>query len=944
MMRRTSRLALLLAAAASAALFAFAPAAAGKGGVAVDVDLRSADGARVAALFGSVGANGRGFGTIVPLSSAGAVGMRRPESVRVLRLADGSLQVGGGLGTAIRVRLDGGRGAQASGRLSVALDAARTVAVHGAGVASRRPYRPRPGHVVVVVGRPSGALKVALERRYRLVRYRADRWSRSALLANPARLDGLAGFLVGPEVRLSRLRNVDALRSFYNSGRWVGVTGSPRSLDPHMYVVAHAHLGKGGALVRHPTSNLGEASRNYLQIREPRIARVRIGPARMGRDTLPKATIMAAIRQGTDRVQRALVQGERASGSRVTSIGASDTPATVNPSIQGLAWYSVPISQTIMVTMTTTSAPWLSMQGWLCSTPQNYGGLFFSPPNCPPQTQTQTVALDFAPVYTVSLATSPDQVQTQTVAEVSSTSVNAGGAANPQLVAGEYSDEMDVVLPQQWPNPTLTTFNYYNDIVLTPGASSLQESGLLFAMGYHSVVLDCSQACTPTAGSAPPQMKNLAGPTGSTPSQQVTQVGADWSSGTGWEDSQSATSGWDISGNLGFFGSDPTAGLEGGYNSSVTTETSQSGNLSTSISYTLSNWTSNGVQGSGPSPGTLQGTYTSFSQQIPNAGGEAASAASSYDFTPFLPTSATQLVTATNGLIALPSAYGGNGPGPLCTWQTCNVGAAPAAWGSGMNVVDYQQGSTTVGQLGNGQSGALVVGSVDTAVADSFYFVDQWQWSGWPTSVINTYFGPGVAAFAQILVLDQTDVQAAGTPYSPPTSVAAQPTTTTPVGGTTTYYNQQGQVQNGAAGSAYSTVGLDLCAPPVLTDELWTAGCDQDPSLTGSSTPPATVAGEGPAITVNGVTPTVSNGQQTAAAGSTLQCQTGQWSGSPTYAYQWQQWAAQEQVWVPLSGQTAATFQAPTSGPGYFLCQVTATNAGGSAQAASASVLTGATP
>jgi len=878
----------------------------------------------------------------VPLAKAGAIGMRRPETVRLLRLADGSLQVGGGLGTAIRIRLDDGRGAQASGRLSVALAAARTVSVRGTGVASRQPYRPRRGHVVVVVGRPSGALKVALERRYRLVRYRADRWSRSALLANPARLDGLAGFLIGPDVRLSRLRNVDALRSFYNSGRWVGVTGSPRALDPHMYVVAHAHLGKGGVLVRHPTSALGQASRNFLQIREPRIARVRVGQARMGRDTLPKATIMEAIRQGTGRVQRALLQGERASGSRVTAIGAAGTPATVNPSIQGLAWYSVPISQTIMVTVSTLSAPWQTLQGWQCSAPPDETGLFFAPPTCPPQTQTQTVALDFSPVYTVSLATSPDETQTQTVAELNAVTVSAGGAAAPQLAAGQYSTETDVVLPQQWPNPTLAYYDPAGAFTSAAAATSIQESGLLFAMGYHSVMLECSSKCRPTTGSSPPQMSNVAAQ--STPSQQVTQVGEDWSSGSGWETSTSSTSGWDVSGNLGFFGSDPTAGLEGGYNSSVTTENSTSGNLSSSISYTLSNWTSNGVQGMGQSPGTLQGTYTSFSQQIPNAGGAAASAASSYDFTPFLPTTATQLAGSANGLIAVPSGYGGNGPGPLCTWQNCLQGAAPAAWGSGMNVVDFQQGSTTVGQLGAGPPGTLVVGSADTAVVDSFFFVDQWQWNGWPSSIYSTTLGPGIAAFAQILVLDQTDVMAAGTPYSPPTSVAAQRTTTTPVGATTTYYNQQGQVQNGEAGSTYKTVGLDLCAPPVLTDELWTAGCDTDPSLTGSSTPPATVAGDGPSITVNGSVPAVSNGQQVAPAGSALQCQTGQWSGSPAYTYQWQQWAAQEQVWVPISGQTSPTFQTPGSGSGYYLCQVTATDAGGTAQAASESVLTTTAP
>jgi len=91
-------------------------------------------------------------------------------------------------------------------------------------------------------------------------------------------------------------------------------------------------------------------------------------------------------------------------------------------------------------------------------------------------------------------------------------------------------------------------------------------------------------------------------------------------------------------------------------------------------------------------------------------------------------------------------------------------------------------------------------------------------------------------------------------------------------------------------------------------------------------------AGTGP---VNTGTPTISGAAQD---GQTLTVDNGSWSGTPTsYAYAWAQCDADGGSCSVISGATAATYKPATTDVGHTLrATVTATNAGGSAQATSA--------
>lgn len=68
--------------------------------------------------------------------------------------------------------------------------------------------------------------------------------------------------------------------------------------------------------------------------------------------------------------------------------------------------------------------------------------------------------------------------------------------------------------------------------------------------------------------------------------------------------------------------------------------------------------------------------------------------------------------------------------------------------------------------------------------------------------------------------------------------------------------------------------------------------------------------------------------------GSSSTCSPGSWSSSPSFAYQWLHDGA------PIGGATAATYRVASTDAGHMLsCQVTASDADGSAQATSAAVL-----
>jgi hypothetical protein len=939
-------------AAAALALTLAAPALASARTAAFDLDLRTADGVRVASLAGSVNARGIGYAQLVPLSGAPRIGMVRDETAMATRQADGSLLIRGGLGTRLVVRADVARGtAEASGRLALDLRAARTVDVTGTGIATDRPYTPRKGDIVIAVGYPKGPIRIAMARRYRIVRYTAKQWSRTALLANPQRIRSVAGVLVGPSVGVERLRHLDIVRALYNAGRWTAVSGSPAAFDRHMYLLAHAHVGSGGVILRHPGGRPGQASRTFLQIREPRVARIRVGSARRGRDTLPKTEIKAAVNRGIDHLTEALAARENPTGiparaarsdgdaatrqSQTCPTPTPTMPATVCATGPDPAVYSVPIDQMFQVILTTPNALTAYGLQWTCGSTNSYLVAIAGP--CPGSTLTQAMSIEFTPVYAVTLvpgggSTTPQQIVTET----SNAEFNAVAAIGDSPAQGVYNTALDVVTPTTWGAATYTT-SCGDSITLCsyPAAQTIQESGLQLAMAYHSVVTDCP-GCYGTGGTdvGVQMVQNVQN---SAPIQDQAQLSGSVTTGTNWQTSVATSSSFDVSANLGFFGGEDMGGIGGGYSSSTTTTNSQGGSVQASVGTTYSNWETNPVYGEGPTSSSAQATYTTFSNTIPNASGTAASAASSLQYP-------AGINGANAGYIPTPSQYGGNGSAPNCAGNlsTCNAGPTIAAWGSGENVANFVQGAVAAFTVDVNAPNQVAIGSVSPWVSDSFYLVDQWNmsdvasgsvWAGTTNSSFSG-FGPGLQAFTQLQVLGQDQIAAATTVGPPSTLSNPNPPQGASIGaGVTTYYNAQGQVIDESSTATYTTVGLDLCAPPVLTAEMWTAGCDQDPSYTGPNSQPATVAGANPSITLGSLLPTgqapavqTVNGEprQIAQLGATLYCNPGTWSGDPAFSYAWTVFT-NTKVWAPVPGGPSTNAFKPTA-PGTYLCEVTATN------------------
>jgi hypothetical protein len=103
----------------------------------------------------------------------------------------------------------------------------------------------------------------------------------------------------------------------------------------------------------------------------------------------------------------------------------------------------------------------------------------------------------------------------------------------------------------------------------------------------------------------------------------------------------------------------------------------------------------------------------------------------------------------------------------------------------------------------------------------------------------------------------------------------------------------------------------------------------------GACTITATVHGTSTAAVapVNSVLPAIGG---TAQEGQTLTASTGTWSGSPTYAYQWEECDSSGENCLPISGATASTYTLPTGYAGRtVVVEVTATNNAGSTSATS---------
>lgn len=137
----------------------------------------------------------------------------------------------------------------------------------------------------------------------------------------------------------------------------------------------------------------------------------------------------------------------------------------------------------------------------------------------------------------------------------------------------------------------------------------------------------------------------------------------------------------------------------------------------------------------------------------------------------------------------------------------------------------------------------------------------------------------------------------------------------------------------GARSSTYAVaiddVGHRLRAHVTATNSSGSASADSNPTavVTGSAAPTNTAA------------PTISG---TAAEGYQLTAATGTWTGSGiTYAYQWRRCDTSGAACVDISGQTAKNYVLTSSDVSHTIrVLVTATNAGGSAQALSARTAT----
>ena len=152
----------------------------------VHADLLSTSGARIASLTGNVGPTGTGWGRIAPLSGAAAFGFKRPEEVKLYAKPNGTVFVSGQRGTSLTITDRSQGGAVGDGIINVADKRLRTIGVNASGSWTRRPFHPVKGQTMLVIGNTKGSIRTALGKRYTLVAYRADRYSRAALIANPA--------------------------------------------------------------------------------------------------------------------------------------------------------------------------------------------------------------------------------------------------------------------------------------------------------------------------------------------------------------------------------------------------------------------------------------------------------------------------------------------------------------------------------------------------------------------------------------------------------------------------------------------------------------------------------------------------------------------------------------------------------------------------------------
>ena len=257
--------------------------------------------------------------------------------------------------------------------------------------------------------------------------------------------------------------------------------------------------------------------------------------------------------------------------------------------------------------------------------------------------------------------------------------------------------------------------------------------------------------------------------------------------------------------------------------------------------------------------------------------------------------------------------------GTGCFNNTASSPTTPSdGWGQGQNLAQLNPASVATFELQGSTSG--FVGTVTPNDEDTFYLVDQ------------VSSGPVESSQAQVLGVMLSQLGASTTSScmgacTTGASVTGPKSGSAPTIGST--FTMGGTPVSGG-GNQLALSDLDLCAPPVVTAQLWQNGCSADTEYT--KVPPQTWA----------PIPLWQSGVELVAPyqaiiGKPVTCDSGTWSNATSYTYAWYQYVTSQNqnAWEPVtsgvqSGQPN-TFVPPSGSTGKsFLCAVTATGKDGS--------------
>ena len=651
------------------------------------------------------------------------------------------------------------------------------------------------------------------------------------------------------------------------------------------------------------------------------------------------------------------------------------------------SWCATPLA-----TCNTSGGGWAPPgPGWPCGA--NYGslsmssGTYFGCSSCGtnafmmllasgyPTTLTQSSSVQFERLYTVSLAALGQGSYQQWVSETDNSQVNAVAVGStPPVIQDLSGGDEPAVAPQTNPTgssnvtdwfPTAyycglgggnSCSGFYTGLLQSQEpwpnswtweapqwaggpATNPQEAGFALGAGLHTAAFDYQPQQGQALAATGMVLSTAATKPQATAAIQNTS-GSTESNNSNW-DSTVQSSTWSIGGNVDASceaadceaTGEVSASISGGYSSTTTTSSgsSQSDTYVTAGSQTMANWATTPYvdacsRTSSGSATTISGPCSAWLMNSVWFG---------ENWTGYVPSL---------GFTGYP-AYGTPWlPNCASSGQSCFVPGgtgASSGWGAGQNVTGLTTAtvasySLTPSSQADGVTGGLVPGTVTPRDEDTIYLVNQ----------ANP--GPLASVQAEVVsvMLSSLGASASVSCSGSCGGITATQQASNGVSAVNSTFTVAGTpVPSG--GSQLTMSDLDLCAPPVVTAELWTNGCDTDPSY--NSVPPQTwapipvcsgtqcSAGGTPLLTA-AAPPT--GGQYppyTLPAGSQAVCGPGAWSAAQSYAYQWFQWAAAkgQNAWVPVttgvSPSSPNTLMPPSNAVGnIYLCQVTATGSGGS--------------